>query len=359
MAQRKERRSEGAHSRIHTLARQIPRGRVASYGQLAAIAGGCTPRMAGYAMAAVKPDDGVPWHRVVNSRGRVSERPGADVQRAMLEAEGVEFGPDGTINLSEFGWRGPERGCGKEHGRGPECERGKERALTTGFRGFTKDTLRFYAELSRHNDKPWFDAHKDDYRAHVLEPSQEFVREMNAALRKLAPNVVTDTRTNGAGSIFRIYRDTRFSRDKTPYKTSLGIFFWEGPGTKMDSHGFYFDLTPSVLGLYVGKYRFSPDQLRRYREAVADSKTGPALTRAITRVTRTQGYAIGEPHYKRVPRGYDADHTRAELLKYNTMYAVTESRPPKELMSSALLDYCLERWKHMMPLYRWLARTVG
>ncbi len=96
-----------SRARIHELARMIPRGRVATYGQLAAIAGGCTPRMAGYAMAAVRPEDEVPWHRVVNARGAISERPGAEVQRKMLEAEGVEFGRGGTIDLDRFGWVGP------------------------------------------------------------------------------------------------------------------------------------------------------------------------------------------------------------------------------------------------------------
>ena len=107
-------RSAGVHARIHALARRIPFGKVATYGQLAEIAGECTPRMAGYAMAHVRPGDDVPWHRVVNSHGRISERPGAEEQQAMLKAEGVVFGVGGTIDLNRFGWNGPGSELGAE-----------------------------------------------------------------------------------------------------------------------------------------------------------------------------------------------------------------------------------------------------
>jgi len=98
------------HDRIYDIVSLIPKGRVASYGQVAALAGGCTPRVAGYAMAAVPFYLRVPWQRVVNSRGCVSPRThgeGADEQRRLLEAEGVVFDARGRIDLERFGWRGP------------------------------------------------------------------------------------------------------------------------------------------------------------------------------------------------------------------------------------------------------------
>jgi len=98
------------YERIYDVARGIPKGRVATYGQIAAIVGKCTPRQVGYAMAAVPFGSGVPWQRVINARGTVSERAGGDgreVQRALLEAEGVRFDDLGRVDLSVFGWRGP------------------------------------------------------------------------------------------------------------------------------------------------------------------------------------------------------------------------------------------------------------
>ncbi|MBN2586374.1 MAG: MGMT family protein [Candidatus Fermentibacteraceae bacterium] len=88
----------------------IPPGRVATYGQIARLAGRCSPRNVGYAMSSVPPDSPVPWHRVINSRGRISVRSDGepcDAQRQMLRSEGIEFGPGGTVDLSVFGWRGP------------------------------------------------------------------------------------------------------------------------------------------------------------------------------------------------------------------------------------------------------------
>jgi methylated-DNA-protein-cysteine methyltransferase-like protein len=97
------------YERIYDVVRHIPRGQVATYGQVAAYAGRCTPRQTGYAMAALR-DGSVPWHRVINSRGRISfpeGSRGAREQRRLLEEEGVVFGHNGGINLNRYGWQGP------------------------------------------------------------------------------------------------------------------------------------------------------------------------------------------------------------------------------------------------------------
>jgi len=103
-------RSTGVHESIYRIVRLIPAGRVATYGQVAAFAGTCTPRMVGYAMASIPSGSDVPWHRVINSRGTISLRSGSDghdVQRGMLESEGVVFDERGRIELKRFGWIGP------------------------------------------------------------------------------------------------------------------------------------------------------------------------------------------------------------------------------------------------------------
>jgi methylated-DNA-protein-cysteine methyltransferase-like protein len=112
------------HESIYAVVRQVPSGRVATYGQIAAILDRCTPRMVGYAMAAVPFGSHVPWHRVINSQGRISTRATGDdcpEQRAMLETEGVRFDERGRVDLEEFGWTGPgvkrhRRGAGRSAG---------------------------------------------------------------------------------------------------------------------------------------------------------------------------------------------------------------------------------------------------
>ena len=93
------------------------------------------------------------------------------------------------------------------------------------FSGFSQEVISFYNELALNNDRDWFNAHKSVYTEKVLEPAQGFVLAMGERLRMLSPNIIADPRTNGSGSIFRIYKDTRFSKDKTPYKTFLGDLF--------------------------------------------------------------------------------------------------------------------------------------
>jgi methylated-DNA-protein-cysteine methyltransferase-like protein len=100
----------GVHESIRGIVRLIPSGRVATYGQIAAIEGRCTPRMVGYAMSSIPEGSDVPWHRVINSRGKISLPAGSDghaLQRAMLESEGVAFDEAGRVDLGRFGWRGP------------------------------------------------------------------------------------------------------------------------------------------------------------------------------------------------------------------------------------------------------------
>jgi methylated-DNA-protein-cysteine methyltransferase-like protein len=130
MTQRGRGRTSGRHhERIYRVVRAIPEGRVATYGQVAEIAGRCTPRMVGYAMASVPAGTDVPWHRVINSRGTSSLRgDGREVQMALLRAEGVAFDEGGRVDLGEFGWRGPgvdvERDI--DAGRGADVEIGAD-----------------------------------------------------------------------------------------------------------------------------------------------------------------------------------------------------------------------------------------
>lgn len=220
------------------------------------------------------------------------------------------------------------------------------------FKGFSPETLIFFTDLAANNNKTWFEAHRRDYDNFVMEPSREFVITLGERLRKLAPNVMADPRVNK--SIFRIHRDTRFSKDKTPYKTHLALWFpvHQG-GAKFDHPGYYFHLEPGNLMLGAGIHGFSKPLLKSYRDAVVDPKLGPSLVLAIKNIAE-KGYSVGEKTYKRTPRGYDPDHKFAELLLYSGLTAGTDLGIPAELHSSDLVDYCFDRFQDLAPIVDWL-----
>ena len=160
------------------------------------------------------------------------------------------------------------------------------------------------------------------------------------------------------GSIFRINRDTRFSRDKTPYKTHLDLFFWEDTGRSRECPGFFFRLRPAALLFGAGMHRFDGGVLEAYRRAVVADTPGRALEATLARVTRGGGVEIGGKSYKRVPQGFDPDHPRAELLKHDGLYVWTEAPPSTLVHEAGLVTWCSERCEGLAPVHRWIVDTL-
>lgn len=224
------------------------------------------------------------------------------------------------------------------------------------FSGFSPETLQFFTRLRANNHKPWFEAHRSDYEVNVMEPARELVVALGERLRALAPNIMADPRVNK--SIFRIYRDTRFSKDKTPYKTNLALWFPVSQGgAKFDHPGYYFHLEPGNLMLGAGIHGFSKPWLKAYRDAVIDSELGPSLAKTIMMVA-DKGYRVGEKTYKRPPQGYDPNHKLAELLLYSGLTTGADLGIPTELFSVDLVDYCFERFQDMTPIVNWLEEVT-
>jgi len=220
------------------------------------------------------------------------------------------------------------------------------------FSGFPKECVTFFSELAENNNKPWFEKNKEDYENYVLAPAREFVVELGKRLRKISPKVNADPRPNK--SLFRIHRDTRFSKDKTPYKTHLGIMLWEGSAPRMECSCYYFHLEPPNLMLGVGIYEFTKPALEDYRASVVHQTRGKQLAQAIKKITQNGECTLGGRVYKKTPRGFDADHPNADLLLFNGLHAGVTTKIPKELYSSAIIDYCFARYKKMDPLHKWL-----
>jgi uncharacterized protein (TIGR02453 family) len=230
--------------------------------------------------------------------------------------------------------------------------------FATTFEGFPKAAVQFYKDLKQNNDRLWFNEHKGIYEQQVLAPAQAFVSAMGERLKTLSPKIVTDTRTNGSGSIFRIYNDVRFSKDKTPYKPYLGIFFWEGGDKKMDNPGLYLHLELGKLMLFAGMHKLPKPMLDAYRRAVVDPEKGDALLEVVQLVTANPSVQIGGRHYKKLPAGYETTPDKVEYLLYDGLYAFIESDIPPEFYTPEILDYCLERFRVMYPIQQWLINSL-
>ncbi len=228
------------------------------------------------------------------------------------------------------------------------------------FSGFPRATIRFLRNLEAHNEKRWFDVHRAEYEADYLAPAVAFVEALGAELRAHFPALHVDPRTNGSGSLMRIYRDTRFSQDKTPYKTSISALFWEGDSRKAECPAFGFQLTPDGLGLMAGLFGFTKGQLARYQQAVLDEETGPALVRAAGDVQAAGPFVLDGQGYKKVPRGFDPAHPRSEWLLYKGLWAHTrDSLPLDQVHAPDLISRCLDSCLKMAPIQRWLVGILG
>ena len=190
-----------------------------------------------------------------------------------------------------------------------------------------------------------------------MAPAKLFVTAMGERLRRIAPHIVAVPKVNK--SIFRINRDTRFSLDPAPYKTNLGLYFWDGVRPRMESSGFYFHLEPPDLWLGAGMYMIPDPLLGRYRKAIVDPKSGAEIRKITAGISKLDGTSIGGTHYKRVPAGFDAAHPNAALLKHKGFYASFESKIPDAFFSARLVDYCFERYEPLAPLHRWLMKLFG
>ena len=220
------------------------------------------------------------------------------------------------------------------------------------FVGFPRQALDFLAALAEHNDRAWFEEHRDEYEQGLLEPARDLVVALGEELDRRGISVHAEPRVNG--SIFRINRDTRFSKDKRPYKTHLDLWLWQGEGPSRLCAGYFFRLTPQELVLGAGRHHFEPPLLARYRDAIADPERGGALGQAVERV-EAAGYEVGGRRYKRLPAGYEADGRRAELLLHDGLFAFAQLEPvPREAHTADLPAFCAARFAELEPVQDWV-----
>jgi uncharacterized protein (TIGR02453 family) len=222
------------------------------------------------------------------------------------------------------------------------------------FSGFPPQAVLFFKDIKENNHREWFEANKSNYLTYVQEPAVEFVIALGTRLQALSPDIQFDTATNGSGSVMRIYRDTRFSKDKTPYKDWLGIGFWGG--AKKNHHsGVYFGLSSDGGGMHVGSHEFSKEFLNAYRTAVADDKIGTALQTAVDHLSKD--FKIQGEKLKSVPKEYPSEHPRGELLKHKSLYVSAPPFTASDLHKPDLVGLCIHQFENALLIHRWMVEV--
>ncbi|MHA7306701.1 DUF2461 domain-containing protein [Arthrobacter sp. TMN-49] len=207
------------------------------------------------------------------------------------------------------------------------------------FTGIPMSAVEFYAALESNNNKPWWLAHKDTYDADVRLPLQALADALEAKF--------------GAATIFRPYRDVRFSPDKTPYKSAQGMFLSNYEGV-----GFYLQLSADGLLVGGGYHSFSPAQLSRYRATVDASMSGKALEAILAGLVES-GFSIEGQTLKTAPRGFPRDHERADLLKHKTLSASMALGVPGWLEGEEAESKISDNWEQLRPLVDWVIRYAA
>ena len=170
-------------------------------------------------------------------------------------------------------------------------------------------------------------------------------------MQALVPTINAIPKING--SMYRIYRDTRFAKDKTPLKTHTGVVFWQGKGKRTQSSNFYTRATPEEYVIGGGIRRSDTCLLSAYREYILDLDNADKLY-AILQRCRKNGYDIIEPTYKRLPRGFDKNYPYPELALLNGMVVNKKFTPDETYFSSILIDRCFDIYEELLPLQQWL-----
>lgn len=219
---------------------------------------------------------------------------------------------------------------------------------------FTKATFSFLAELAENNNKAWFEANKQRYEDLVREPALDLIEDMEAPLKRCAPQFRAEAKKMG-GSLMRVFRDTRFARDKTPYKTNIGIQFRHALGKDVHAPGFYLHIANDECFLGVGCWHPESDALGKIRDLIAAQPDRWLAVRDDERFMAD--WSLAGDSLSRPPRGYAADHPAIEDLKRKDFIALSPlSR--KEATSGELVALCEQRYTAAVPFMQFLCTAL-
>ncbi len=220
---------------------------------------------------------------------------------------------------------------------------------------FTPATFRFLETLSRNNNRLWFEDNKSEYETLVRQPALDFIIAMAPHLAKIAPNFRAEAKKSG-GSLMRVYRDTRFSHNKQPYKTNIGIQFRHSLGKDVHAPGFYLHIAPEECFVGVGCWHPEPDTLSQIRQRIAEH---PDLwfaardDRKFRKLFTLEGDSLSRP-----PSGYATDHPAIEDLKRKDFIGLSPLAP-EDVIGSDLVKIAQTRFSASVPLMKFLCDAMN
>ena len=218
------------------------------------------------------------------------------------------------------------------------------------FEGFPESGLAFLRDLAAHNDRDWFEAHRTVWDDEIIPAMLSWCSELSERLRDIMPGIVFQPRVGG--SVYRLNRDIRFSRDKSPYKTHVAALLWEG-GEKHDAPGVYLHVSPGEVIFGGGLYVFEEGRIDRFRKLLHADGAAERLSEALAKAKKHGLKPDGEK-LQRPPRGFDPEGPYADLAKYKGLVVGKTLKPAGWLHSREALERSEAMARAYAPLHAWL-----
>jgi uncharacterized protein (TIGR02453 family) len=219
------------------------------------------------------------------------------------------------------------------------------------FQGFAEPDAKFFRSLAKNQNREWFQKHKSEFETGWQQPMKELLAEVREGIESAFEHVDLD-----APKLFRIFRDVRFSKDKSPYKTHIGGIIptkRSGKITEVPMALYFHVGQPNSFGA-AGHYMMDPRSLQRFQRAVADDERGRELERVLAGLQKKKFVVRSHDSYKRIPKGYDAEHPRAEHLKRKGLVVGFPELPSDILVSAKLGPWLVKQIRVAAPLVEWL-----
>lgn len=223
------------------------------------------------------------------------------------------------------------------------------------FNGFHPHTVQFLDELSSHNNREWFAKNKSRYVSDVLGPALQFIEAMQQPLASISPHFLAVPKRVG-GSLMRVYRDTRFAKDKTPYKTNVGIHFRHERGKDVHAPGYYIHISPEECFVGCGVWHPDSKTLAKIRKTIHKDQAG--WKRASRGKAFLNYYELKGDSLKRPPKGFDAEHPLIVDLKRKDFIAFSELSYD-DLFDKEVVRICTARLRAGKPLMKYLSEAIG